>query len=179
MKKKLLGIVLTAGLMVSALSGCSLFTTDTAEASSETADPSLAISMTEHYTFENPEDLEFATRYVIYYDENSAMISSGSQYGLTAAYTIAYADSEDAPVGQYDFFICDTAEHAQEVIDLYAAQGTTVTQTEEDPTVLYSVTDGDTLEGTLTMYQSMGVLKDTSVSAYVQYFASNAGGTLQ
>lgn len=180
MKKNLLCVILAAGLMVSMLSGCSLFTTDTGdEGSNEGTDSSSAISMTENYTFENPKDLEFETRYVIYYDENSAMISSGSQYGLTAAYTIVYADSEDAPVGQYDYFICDSEEHAQDVIGLYAAQGSSLVQTEEDPTVLYSFTDGDTMEGTLAMYQSMGILDESSANAYVNYFVSNAGGVLQ
>ena len=177
MTKKLLSAVLAFAMMTALLSGCSLFATD--DGNGPQGGSTGGIKMTDSYTFNDPTDIQFEKRYVIYCDETSPMVSSGADYGMKATYDINYADADDAPVGSYSFIVVDTAEHAQAVIDLYASQGSTMTATAEDPCVLYSFTDGDAMEGTLLMYQSVGMITETTVSAYVEFYSGSVGGTVQ
>lgn len=175
--KKLLCVVLSLAMSATLLSGCSLFATNTGDAGSEGS--SGAIEMTEKYTFEDPADLEYAKRYVIYCDENSTAVAPAKDYGVTAMYSILYADENDQPLGDYEFMVCDTEENAEAVIDLYTSFGSALNTAEADPTVLYSSSDGDTFTATLAIFQSQGVISAATVSAYVEYFAGYSGGTVQ
>ena len=136
------------------------------------------VKITEKYTFEDPTDIEFDKRYVITCDENSPMVAATASYGMSAAYTILYA-KEDAPVAQYDFMVVDTEEHAQGVIDLYASQGTALKALDDDATVVYASSDGDTVEGSIVAMQSAGVISETTVSAYVEFYSQTIGGKVQ
>ena len=174
--KRILCVILTLALSAMLLSGCSLFTSG--EETDKTGSAG-DIKMTDNYTFTDPADLTFETRYVIYCDETSPMVTSASDYGMKAAYDIHYATADDASAGSYSFLVLDTAEHAQAMIDLYAAQGSMMTPVENDPCVLYSFTDGDAMEGTLVMFQSYGMITDATVSAYVEFYSGSVGGTVQ
>ena len=177
MKKKMLSLILAVGLMSTVLSGCSLFATNIDEPKGA-AGSSGAVKLTDNYTFEDPADLDFDTRYVLYCDENSQMISSASaEYGLKASYSSIYA-KDDAPVMDYEFLVCDSAEHALATIDLYASQGQALQVAENDATVLCSSTDGDTMEATLAAFQSYGMLSEPSVAAYVEFMQTSTGGKL-
>lgn len=136
------------------------------------------VKITEKYTFEDPTDIEFDKRYVITCDENSPMVAAAASYGMSAAYTILYA-KEDAPVAQYDFMVVDTEEHAQGVIDLYASQGTALKALDDDATVVYTSSDGDTVEGSIVAMQSAGIISETTVSAYVEFYSQTIGGKVQ
>lgn len=177
MKKKLLCAVLAAGLIASVLSGCSLFSTG--EAGGDKEGSSGAIEMTDKYTFEDPADLEYAKRYVIYGDENSIFVSSAKDYGLKGAYSIVYADENDQPLGEYQFMICGSEEDAQSVSQMYEAQGIALTAAEDDPVVLYTFSDKDTFSGNLIALQSVGIISETTASAYVDFYAETIGGTVQ
>lgn len=175
MKRKLI-FALAVVIIISLLSGCSLFTSgDNGDNGGGSTDP---IKMTDSFTFNDPTDIEFAKRYVIYADESSAMVSSAADYGMKAMYSVIYADENDAPVYSYDFMVVDTAEHAQAVIDLYATQGSVLSARDEDPCVLYGSTDGDALTGALVAYQSYGMISDTTVSSYVEFYSASIGGTV-
>ncbi len=175
--KKLLCAILTIAMTAALLSGCDLFTSG--QKDEENPGSAGDIKMTDNYTFSDPTDIEFEKRYVLYYDESSDLVSSGTDYGVLAAYDIFYADADDAPAGSYNFLIIDTPEHAQDVISLYASKGSVLTTTEEDSCVLCGFTDADAMEGNLVMLQSYGVIPETTVSAYVESYASSLGGTLQ
>ena len=136
------------------------------------------VKITEKYTFEDPTDIEFDKRYVIACNENSPMVAAAASYGMSAAYTILYA-KEVAPVAQYDFMVVDTEEHAQGVIDLYASQGTALKALDDDATVVYASSDGDTVEGSIVAMQSAGVISETTVSAYVEFYSQTIGGKVQ
>lgn len=177
LRKNVLCAVLALALAAMSLAGCSLFSTGSGDGEQETgSDP---IKMTENFTFEDPADLEYAKRYVIYADENSALISSAAEYGLKADYSILYADENDQPLGSYEYMICDTEEHAQAVIELYAAQGSALTALEADPTVLHSSLDADAFMGSITAFQSMGFISETTVSAYAEFYSQTIGATVQ
>ena len=176
MKRKM-SIALVIVMIVSLLSGCSLFTSgDNGDNAGGSTDP---IKMTDSFTFNDPTDIEFAKRYVIYADETSVMVASAADYGMKAMYSVIYADSDDAPVYSYDFMVVDTAEHAQAVIDLYASQGSTLYVRDEDPCVIYGSTDGDALTGAFVAYQSYGMISDATVSSYVEFYSASIGGSVQ
>ncbi len=177
MNRKLLAMVLVLMMATAVLSSCSLFTSgddNNGGVSGSTGD----VKMTEKYTFTDPADLQFETRYVLYCDENSKMVATAANYGMRKMYSILYADGKDAPVAYYEFMVCDTPENAQAVIDLYASMGTSLTVSEADPCVIYSSTDADTMEAMLISFQASGVLSDTTVSAYLEYYKTFTGGTI-
>lgn len=199
MMKKILSAVLAFAMMVTMLSGCSLFTTEGGQESSnpqggeesnapqggqESSDPQsgqeadTSIQMTELYTFEDPAELEYETRYVLYCDENSNMVATAASYGMQAMYSVMYADADDMPVSYYEFMICDTPENAQAVIELYAAMGSSLSVAEEDPCVIYSSTDADSMEAMLISFQAGGIISGTTVSAYLEYYKTYTGGTI-
>ena len=128
--KKTLCLVL-AVLMVMTLASCGLFTSD--DGKEGPSGSKGEIKMTDSYTFTDPSDITYEKRYVIYGDENSVFVSSAADYGMVAVYSIVYANADDAPVVSYDFMIVDSAEHAQGVIDLYAAQGSTLMARDPPP----------------------------------------------
>ncbi|MDE6167140.1 MAG: hypothetical protein K2G28_01620, partial [Acetatifactor sp.] len=164
-------------LAISLLTGCSLFATPSGDDAGN-GGSSGAVKMTDSYTYEDPEDLDFDTRYVIKCDENTAMIAQiPAEYGVKASYSIIYA-RDDAPVADYEFFVCDSAEHAAAAAALYASQGQALQEAENDPCVLYAYSDGDTMEATLVTFQSYGMISEATVSAYVSFMQTNTGGTL-
>lgn len=175
--KKMLCVMLSLVMVLCLMSGCdSLFAAGGETSGDEGGnDP---VKLSDKYTFEDPTDIEFDKRYVIYCDETSPMVSSAADYGMKASYVIYFA-KEDAPVCSFDYYVCDTAENAQKLIDLYASQGSTLTVCEADPTVVFTSSDGDTLEGVLLMYQSYGMIEEATVSAYIQFMATSVGGTVQ
>lgn len=177
LRKNVLCAVLALALAAMSLAGCSLFSTDSGDGDKETG--SAPVKMTDNYTFEDPADLEYAKRYVIYCDENSTAVDPAKDYGVTAMYTILYADENDQPLGDYEFMVCDTEENAQAVIKLYEGYGTTLTPAEGDPTVLCSYRDGETFAANLVMFESYGMTTSATVSAYVEYYADFSGGTVQ
>ena len=133
--------------------------------------------MTDKYTFTDPTDLTFETRYALYCDENSAAVSTAAGYGVKAMYSVMYADAEDTLVGYYEFMICDTPENAKAVIDLYASFGTALSAAEEDPCVLYSFAAADSVEAMLLSFQANGMISEATASAYIEYYKSYSGGT--
>lgn len=174
MKKRILTLALVAVML---LCGCSLIATKDAGSNDAGSNGATAVVMTDSYTFENPADLDFDARYVIYCDENSSAVATLKDYGVVAMYSILYA-KEDAPVGDYEFLICDSADSAKTIADLYASQGTTLKATDEAGVVLSSFSDGDTLEASMILMQSYGLVSDTTVSAYAEFMKTSFGGTL-
>lgn len=177
--KKILCAVMTLVMLAAMLTACA---SNSNNGGNEPADPETVsyepVKITENYTFEDPTDIEFDKRYVITCDETSPMVASAASYGMSATYTILYA-KEDAPVAQYDFMVVDTEEHAQGVIDLYASQGTALKTLDDDATVVYASSDGDTVEGSIVAMLSAGMISEATVSAYVEFYSQTIGGKVQ
>ncbi len=175
--KKLLCAILTIAMTAALLSGCDLFTSG--QKDEENPGSTSDIKMTDNYTFEDPADLEYAKRHVIYCDQNSQGIASLVPMGVKAMYVILYADENDAPVYEYDYMIVESEESAKTLTDYYASQGRTITATEGDPCVLYITADADVVEGSFVALQAAGVLAETNVSTYVEFYSGYVGGTVQ
>lgn len=178
MKKKILSVAVLTLAVSLLLSGCSLFAAPDNTDGTENGGSSGAVKMTDSYTFEDPAELDFDTRYVLNCDENTQMISQvPAEYGIKASYSIIYA-KDNAPVADYEFFVCGSAEQAQTAADFYASQGQSLTAAEGDPCVLYSIADADTFEASLVALQSYGIISETTVSAYVEFMQTSTGGTI-
>ena len=183
--KKMLCIMLSLIMVLGLLSGCdSLFTSGDEGGAAGGGDEGGAaggstgdIKMTDKYTFTDPADLTFETRYALYCDKNSSVVSTAASYGVKAMYSIMYADGEDNPVGYYEFMICDTPENAKAVIDLYTTFGTALSVAEEDPCVLYSFAAADSVEAMIISFQASGTISEATASAYIEYYKSYSGGT--
>lgn len=188
--KKMLCAMMALVLLCGVLSGCSLFTSDNktetnapASTAADTAGSTEAgsgnapVKISDKFTFEDPADLTFETRYALYCDKNSSVVSTAASYGVKAMYSIMYADGEDIPVGYYEFIICDTPENAKAVIDLYTTFGTALSVAEEDPCVLYSFAAADSAEAMIISLQASGIISEATASAYIEYYKSYSGGT--
>ena len=179
--KKILCAVMTLVMLAAMLTACGSTSGNEKPANETPGNETVSydpVKISENYTFEDPTDIEFDKRYVITCDETSPMVAAAASYGMSATYTIIYA-KEDAPVAQYDFMVVDTEENAKAVIDLYASQGTTLKTLDEDATVLWASSDGDTVEGSLVALQSSGMISEATVSAYVEFYTQTIGGKVQ
>lgn len=175
MKKRLLALVLTAAAALTLLSGCSLFAVGGDGESG--SDGSSTVKITDSFTFEDPADLEFDARYVLRYDENSAMVSGQAAYGMLAYYVILYA-KEEQPVGRYEFYVCDTAENLSRWLEdeQYSMGGRTVETVEADAAVMQTAAtqDGiDELEGQILLCEAAGIIREATVSAYADFVVSS------
>lgn len=179
--KKLFCAILSLAMLLTLLAGCNLFATTPQGDTNPSSDGDVvdtSIKMSDNYTFTDPEDLAFEKRYAIFCDENSTSVASAASYGVKAMYSVMYADGDDIPVGYYEFMVCDTAENAQAVIELYAAFGTTLSVTEEDPCVLYSFAAADAVEAMMISFQAGGIISEATASAYMEYYKTYSGGTM-
>lgn len=180
MKKKLLSLVLTAAIAVTLLTGCSLFTSGNGNDSNSSEFP--AVEITDSFSFTNPADVEFDARYVLYFDENSTVVSGqADEYGMLAYYVILYA-KEEQPVARYEFYVCDTAENAESWLadENYTTSGREVKIVDTDATVMQSLTTADgieELEAQIMLCEAAGIISEATVSAYAD-FTVTTGATL-
>lgn len=174
--KKLLCAFLAIAMVAALLSGCSLFASEGEDESKESAGTS-PVEITGSFAFENPSDIDFDTRYVLYSDENSPMISSmPEEFGCTGEYMIYYA-KDDELLACYDFMICDTPEHTADLLEYLIENGSSKQTAEEDATVIYSMSDRDALEAILITYQGYGIISDTKASTYIDFCVESFGAT--
>ncbi len=175
--KKLLCAILTIAMTAALLSGCSLFSSGDGDDSNSgsSTDP---VKMTDSYTFTDPSDIEFEKRYVVRIDETSGLIQQLYSEELKGIYGVFYADANDGPVVGYEFMICTSPESVQEITNRFASGGLTLIATEEDPLVLYYITDADGLEANMVSYVASGLASEAVVSAYAEAYASTQEGTL-
>ena len=178
MKKKYLCAMLAAGMMMSILSGCSLF------ASGGSGDGEgggfAPVKLTDSYSFKDPEGLDFDSRYVVVCDKDSTIISSDTMvtYGVQQSHYVIYG-KDNATIASYDFYLCDSEENAEALLQFYADVGNTVIYiTEEDPTVLCNTTDPDKLAATVTMLADGGLIAGADAKSYTDFCVTSYGGRL-
>ena len=182
MKSRFFALLLVLAMAATILTGCDLFTSGTNEnGGNEESGSTGAVTLTDKYTFNDPEGLEYDKRYVIYYSSDSLLVSSAvsAGYGMKETYSILYADGNDAPLKQFDFIICNSEDDAAKVAEFYLAQGQTLTAVESDPCVLTAATEGEVLAATLASIQSMGAISEATVSAFIEWNNANSGGVLK
>ena len=179
MKKKIVAMLLCV-FAVSVFGGCGLFTSedsDTAENETQQQEKQedFSIPMTDTYTFTDPEDLEFDTRYVLTGDASSKLLSDMTNFGFTVSnmYDIVYA-LDGKPVREYQYFVCPDEASASDLAEYYTSQGQQVTL---DGQVLYAVVSGDQVEAMISMHSSLGSMSGDTVEDYVDFMESFNGLT--
>ena len=129
--KKLVAMVLAASMMVS-LTGCgSLFSSG--NASSEEKVKGGDIKLTDTYTHKDPEGMEYAVRYAYCSAKDDPEFNESFKEGygldLVQQYVIIYADKDDKPLMEYDYYIAADEENAKKCVEeldpnTFSAEGT-------------------------------------------------------
>lgn len=145
---------------------------DNNDDNNDTTDPTIQI--TEKFTYEDPADLEYDARYVIYADTNCLPVANTA--GALARYEFYFADAEDAAVAIYTYWIFESDERAEKYIS--NRPNLVASVMEEDPCVVFVYTDAAELAETINMYHYFKDIDEPTVSAYVNYLAETINATL-
>lgn len=131
------------------------------------------IQMADDYTFTDPTDLDFDTRYVYMGYEECKLLSDMKNFGfdVTAMYEILYTKGGEY-AGEYQYFICPDETMAADLTAYYQGQGQNVTQ---DGKAVYAFSDGETLLATVMTYQGMGMIPDETPESYLNFMAEFNG----
>ncbi|XCP83880.1 hypothetical protein ABXS75_12460 [Roseburia hominis] len=177
MGKKLVSIIMCI-MLGAALVGCgsdkgskdSSKENDTAE-----IDKDFSIEMTDSFTYKDPEDLDFNQRYVLVGDESCKLLSDMKGFGYTATkvYDIMYG-KDGKPVAEYNYFIAPDETSAADLAEFYSSQGQNVMQ---EGTIVYAVSEGDTVEAAIAAFAAGGTLSEETLEAYVEMMKSYNGLT--
>lgn len=136
------------------------------------------VKITDNYTFEDPADLSFDTRYVLYMGPTSDLVSVSVPRGQLCQYNIIYA-KQDKAVGEYTLYICDTAEHAKSMSEEMSGYGINASIAAQDDTVICAFSDEYALEPSIDIYQMAGVITDTTAAAYAQMYVTAYGAEMK
>lgn len=133
------------------------------------------ISLSDDYTFTDPTDLDFDTRYVYAGYEGCKLLSDMKYIGYeaTAMYEILYTKDGEF-VGEYQYFVCADETMAGKLTAYFQGQGQKVTQ---EGKVLYAFNDGDTVLAMVMTYQGMGLIADETPESYLSFTADFNGLT--
>lgn len=146
---------------------------DTTGADSGEAAEFPGIEMTDTYTFTDPEDLDFDTRYVFKGDSTCKILVDMLNFDFrgVAMYEILYEKDGEA-VGEYQYFVMEDEENAKGLADFYAGQGQTVTQEENR---VYAFSNGDLLKSTIMTFKGVNMISDEKPETYARYIADTNG----
>ena len=135
------------------------------------------IEITDNYTFTDPTDIEFDTRYVLYYGPDNALVMASADHGVLAEYTIIYAREEKA-VAEYTLYVCDTAENAQGLYNEMESYALTPDLAEGDDAVIVIYSDEYALEANLDIFVMGELLTDTKASTYADFYIDYYGAEM-
>lgn len=146
--------------------------TDKLEEALATADSTFPVEITDKYTFEDPEGLEYDTRYVLYGGEDSGAVSAAGQIGsqVKGVYEIYYLkDGKLAAV--YRCYDAASADDAAQIESMYGGMG------EVEVTGRVACIDMDLamIESMMEMYVQMGYADEATPEAYMAALYKNEG----
>ncbi|MBQ0000789.1 MAG: hypothetical protein KBT01_04530 [Clostridiales bacterium] len=164
--KKLLAMILAASMMVS-MTGCgSLFSSG--NTSSEAKAKSGDIQITDTFTHKDPEGVEYAVRYAYCSAKDDPEFNDSFKQGygldLVQQYLIIYADKDDKPLMQYDYYIAADEENAKKCAEELDPNAFKV-----DGTVCYSVCGADETQMMIDLNIQYGSLTKNSASEYAAF----------
>lgn len=136
------------------------------------------VPITDKYTFTDPAELDYDARYVLYMGPSNQSIQMSASSGLVSMFMVLYA-KEEKPLGSYTFYVCDTAASAQANAEgMKASNNTVLEAVEGDDTVMFSYTDGESMEFVLSSIKDAGVIPDTNASSFADYYVNMLGAVL-
>lgn len=178
--KRILCAILAIAMTAALLGGCSLFADESNNNDGEKSDGSSRdpVQITDSYTYEDPADLDFDGRYVIYCDETTSGVAFYADAGMKAIYIVIYG-KEDKTLRHLTIEVYDTAENAKAAADSYNEWDYGAVIADADPTVLYYLQEGDELEAEIMSYIAFDMMTDDSFESYVDAMHESWGGVLQ
>lgn len=146
--------------------------TDKLEEALATADNSFPVEITDKYTFEDPEGLEYDTRYVLYGGEGSGAVTAAGQIGsqVNGVYEIYYLkDGKLAAV--YRCYDAASADDAAQIESMYGGMG----EVKVTGRVACINMDVSMMESMMEMYVQMGYADEATPEAYMAALHKNEG----
>ena len=176
MWKKLISVAAIVCL-AAAVGGCSADKGNQGKADdTETAEEEQVggeIQITEDYTFTDPEDIEYDTRYVYSGTQECDMLTSYNSAGINVSkvVVILYA-KDDSAVMEYEYFVFDDEASIQSMADMMATQGVTMVS---EGLVGWCSQDADKMESNIISSASFGLISDETASAYTEIYTDTYG----
>lgn len=146
--------------------------TDKLEEALATADSTFPVEITNKYTFEDPEGLEYDTRYVLYGGEGSGAVTAAGQIGsqVNGVYEIYYLkDGKLAAV--YRCYDAASADDAAQIESMYGGMG----EVKVTGRVACINMDVSMMESMMEMYVQMGYADEATPEAYMAALHKNEG----
>lgn len=146
--------------------------TDKLEEALATADSTFPVEITDKYTFEDPEGLEYDTRYVLYGGEGSGAVTAAGQIGsqVNGVYEIYYLkDGKLAAV--YRCYDAASADDAAQIESMYGGMG----EVKVTGRVACINMDVSMMESMMEMYVQMGYADEATPKAYMAALHKNEG----
>lgn len=128
-----------------------------------------AFQMGGNHVFENPDDLDFDSRYVLYGGPESGafgMVAGATQADIKEMYEVLYV-KDGRPAAEYKCYVTANEAEAQKILTAYG----TMVSTEHDVAIMYS--SGENVEQTIAMYAQYGGLTDPTPAGYLQFMIDN------
>lgn len=155
--------------LTAVLGGCSSSGKDQKAETSEKAEQlGGEIKITDEFTFTDPEDIEYDTRYVYRGGPECGMLSSYSEsdIGINDVFVILYANGETA-VAEYQYYVFADEASEQAMADAIQMQGAVM---DTDGLVGWIIQDADVLEANIASVASFGLISDETASAYTEIY---------
>lgn len=146
--------------------------TDKLEEALAMADNSFPVEITDKYTFEDPEGLEYDTRYVLYGGKGSGAVSAAGQIGsqVNGVYEIYYLkDGKLAAV--YRCYDAASADDAAQIESMYGGMG----EVKVTGRVACINMDLAMMKSMMEMYVQMGYADEATPEAYMAALYKNEG----
>lgn len=174
MYKKITVLVVTV-CMMAALTGCSMFAGDKEE---KNDDKSGGVKISDSFTHEDPEELEFDKRVVVTVPSDSLYLQDiKDQIGaeVSAMKTVVYA-KDDKPVACYEY---TTLASEDDVKTFTAYMDEMGMEYEVDGTMTTRVKNSDSLEAEIAAYVSMNMMPDETLDSYLNIFVESFGAVIE
>ena len=161
--KKFVSVCLALVLSLS-LTACGLFSTGKPESGKDKGGD---IKITETYTHKDPEGMEYAKRYAYTSGKNvPELVEDFKEYydvDFVEQFMIIYADKDNKPLAQYEYYVLTDEEQAKKCIDALGGEFT------QEGNVAVMVSDAEFTQMMIDMNIQYGSLTENTASAYAEF----------
>lgn len=159
-------LLLTALMLMTFLAGCgSIFSTGNSKAEDNKGKD---IKITDTYIHKDPEGLDYAVRYAYCSALNDPELIDGykENYGLdfVQEFMIIYADKDDKPLMQYDYYVLADEENAKK-----CAEELDPNSFKAEGVICLSISDAETTQLYIDMNIQYASLDKNCASAYAEF----------
>lgn len=160
MKKRITNIFLILAMFTMALSGCGLFSSEGDNNSGDDFQSDNPLQITENYTIEAPEGVDYDTVHVVKCVPNGDNFVSGfKKEGVTSMRSILYSKNNEM-VAEWDIYVLSEQKGVDMILKDAGELADHYYIPEADPNVMMWYVDADTLQANVISYASYGMLND-------------------